>query len=329
MTGRPSVPTIDISPLVTGDGDRVAVAREIDSACRRFGFFSVLGHGVDPRGVTLLDGLARDFFALPEAEKAEVAMPKGGQAWRGWFPLHGELTSGVADQKEGFYFGEELGPDDGRVRRNLPMHGANLFPARPAGLRAAVLGHMEAMTALGHTLVGGLGLGLGLGDDWFHRHLTARPTILFRIFRYPPEPPAPTGDLGWGVAEHTDYGLLTILGQDGHGGLQVGTPEGWVDVPAEPGAFVCNLGDMLERMTSGAYRSTPHRVRNLSGAERLSFPFFFDPGWDAEVRPALAGEGTAVPRWDGEDVHGLDGTYGDYLSAKVSKVFPDLDANLR
>ncbi len=92
--------------------------------------------------------------------------------------------------------------------------------------------------------------------------------------------------------------------------------------------LVCNLGDMLDRMTAGRYRSTPHRVRNATGGDRLSFPFFFDPGWEAKVRPVpFADEAPpddAGNRWDGTSVHEWHGTYGDYLMGKVSKVFPDL-----
>ena len=133
---------------------------------------------------------------------------------------------------------------------------------------------------------------------------------------------------GWGVAEHTDYGLLTILATDDHDGLQVRGPDGWLDVPADPGVFVVNLGDMLERMTQGRYRSTPHRVRNRSDGERLSFPCFIDPSWDA-VCPVLPLDGTPPAdephrRWDGTSVRGWTGTYGDYLTAKVAKVFPAL-----
>ena len=128
-----------------------------------------------------------------------------------------------------------------------------------------------------------MAVGLGLEPGWFHQHLTADPLILFRIFRYPPE--AGLADPNWGVAEHTDYGLLTMLRQDASGGLQVHAPSGWIDAPPIPGTFVCNLGDMLERMTGGRYRSTPHRVRNPGDGDRLSFPFFFDPAWDAEVLP--------------------------------------------
>jgi isopenicillin N synthase-like dioxygenase len=252
-------------------------------------------------------------------------MADGGRAWRGWFPLEGELTSGRPDRKEGLYLGAELGPDDPHVRAGTPLHGANRFPEAVPDLRAAVLEYLDAMTTLGHTLMRGVALALGLGPGWFDEHLTADPLVLFRIFRYPPE--IGLHEPNWGVAEHTDYGLLTILRQDGLGGLQVHAPAGWIDAPPLPGTFVCNLGDMLERMTAGRYRSTPHRVRNTGESDRLSFPFFFDPAWDAEVLPVpLEGEGAAEARarWDGEDVFAFTGTYGEYLWGKVGKVFPDL-----
>ena len=259
-------------------------------------------------------------------------MARGGRAWRGWFPFEGELTSGRPDRKEGIYFGEELPPDDPRVVRGTPLHGANLFPAQVPELRDTVLPFLDAMTTLGHRLAWGMAVGLGLEPGWFHEHLTADPLILFRIFRYPPEAKEP--EPNWGVAEHTDYGLLTMLRQDTSGGLQVHAPSGWIDAPPLPGTFVCNLGDMLERMTGGRYRSTPHRVRNPSDGDRLSFPFFFDPAWDAEVLP-VPGLGDAEwrdrdqpaperARWDGEDVAAWSGTYGDYLWTKVGRVFPAL-----
>jgi isopenicillin N synthase-like dioxygenase len=325
------LPVIDVAPLRSGladDDPAVAgVAAEIDRACRDTGFFLVTGHGVDPVVLAELDRAARRFFARPEAEKESVAMARGGRAWRGWFPEGGELTAGRPDHKEGYYFGSELGPDDPRVRAGRPLHGANLFPADPAELGPLVLRWIEEVTALGHHLVRGVGLALGLDGGWFDRHLTADPTVLFRIFRYPPRP---VEDEGWGVAEHTDYGLLTILAHDGTPGLQVRGSTGWLDVPAVPDAFVVNLGDMLDRMTRGRYRSTPHRVRHGApgGGDRLSFPFFFDPAWDAEVRPVpLLGEAPAddaATRWDGSSVHEWSGTYGDYLTAKVARVFPDL-----
>jgi isopenicillin N synthase-like dioxygenase len=324
----PEVPVIDIGPLVTGAGDLQGVARRLDAACREVGFFYVLGHGLDPDLSARLDALSRDFFERPEEEKAEIAMSRGGRAWRGWFPVGGELTSGVPDLKEGIYFGAELGPDHPRVQDGTPLHGPNLFPRRPSELRPVVLAYLDELTRIGQAVLGGMALGLGLDRDWFRRTLTDDPLILFRIFHYPPSA-AGAGDQ-WGVGEHTDYGLLTLLAQDAHGGLSVRGPDGWLDAEPVPGSFVCNIGDMLERLTGGLYRSTPHRVRNESGADRLSFPFFLDPSWDAAVdrlpiveRPTDDG---AAERWDHASVHGFTGTYGDYVRAKVAKVFPDLAA---
>lgn len=222
MNHPTGLPVIDVETLVRGEDD-VDTARSIDAACREFGFFYVVGHGVEQAALDALDRSARALFALPDEAKQAIAMHHAGRAWRGWFPLGGELTSGVPDGKEGCYFGAELGPDDPRVSAETPLHGANLFPAEVPELRRAVLEHLDAMTALGQAVLRGMALALGLRSDWFAQHLTADPLVLFRIFRYPPQqPPAD----GWGVAEHTDYGLLTLLLQDQLGGLEVRGPDG-------------------------------------------------------------------------------------------------------
>lgn len=318
------IPVISIESLMSGGEPPGGVGAQLHEACCTHGFFYVSDHGIDPALIGELDQLARQFFALPESEKEIVAMARAGLAWRGWFPLRGELTAGVPDEKEGIYFGTELGADDERVQRGLPMHGVNVFPDRPAGLRHAVLSYMGQLTAVGQAILRALAVGLGLPANWFVQHLTGDPLVLFRIFRYPPLPSTQS----WSVGEHTDYGLLTILGQDGSGGLQVHTTDGWIDAPPIKGTFVCNLGDMLEQLTGGLYRSTPHRVRNSADHDRLSFPFFLDPSWDATVehlpiveRPA---DDDGASRWDSVSIHGFSGTYGAYITSKVGRVFPAL-----
>lgn len=332
------IPRIDVTPLIDG-GAVDDVAAQIDVACRVHGFFTVVGHGVDPALPERLEAAARAFFALDVTEKARVAMARGGRAWRGWFPVGGELTAGVADVKEGLYFGTELATDDPRVAAGTLLHGPNLWPEHPVELRPIVEAWMTAMARLASRLLEAVAVGLDLPADWFVEHLTGEPTTLFRIFRYPPttEVVGASGDgeggpesttNRWGVAEHTDYGLLTILAQDNHGGLQVRGGDGWLEVPPEPDALVCNIGDMLDRITGGRYRSTPHRVVVSTGSERLSFPYFFDPGWDTEVQPLPLGgdapDDEATRRWDRTSLRDLSGTYGDYLSNKVTQVFPEL-----
>jgi isopenicillin N synthase-like dioxygenase len=310
------LPVIDISAPAEAAG-------EIERACRDTGFFYVTGHGVPESLRRRLDAASRKFFALPLADKLEIEMSRGGRAWRGYFPVGAELTSGARDQKEGLYFGTELA-----AGHPLPLHGPNLFPRRIPELRAAVLSYVDLLTAVGQNVLRGVAVSLGLDQEYFAAGYTASPTVLFRIFHYPPTPP---GDPGWGVGEHTDYGLLTLLAQDDNGGLQVHTPAGWVDAPPLPDTFVCNIGDMLERLTGGWYRSTPHRVRNTSGRGRLSFPFFLDPDFGAEVPPLpdhAATDAGGRRRWDGASPLAFDGTYGDYLTAKVAKVFPQLHNEL-
>ena len=319
------LPVVDVAPLrSTQAAGSAEVARQIGAACREHGFFYVTGHGVAPDLLARLTRACAAYFALPQAAKMEIAMARGGPAWRGYFPVGAELTSGRPDLKEGLYFGAELGGDDPRVRAGLPLHGPNLFPRQVPELRAAVLDYIGALTDLGQTVLRGVALSLGLDADYFAAGYTASPTVLFRVFRYPAPPP---GEDGWGAGEHTDYGLLTLLAQDANGGLQVRTPGGWIDAPPIEGTFVANIGDMLDRLTGGWYRSTPHRVRNVSGRDRFSFPFFFDPDFTAEIPPlperAAVADG-GQPRWDGQNLHAHRGTYGDYLLGKVSKVFPQL-----
>ena len=323
------VPIIDVAPLVTGAGDQQAVAAAMGRACRENGFFYVIGHGVSSDLNQRLEQLSHTFFALDVETKLEIRMALAGKAWRGYFPVGDELTSGKPDLKEGLYFGLELSEDDARVRAGLPLHGPNLFPTGISGFRDTILQYMTALTDLGHALMRGVALSLGLEPGYFRERYMADPLTLFRIFHYPPVTPTLEAEEQWGVGEHTDYGVLTILKQDDVGGLQVKTAARWIDAPPVHDSFVCNIGDMLDRLTRGLYRSTPHRVQNLSGRSRLSFPFFFDPGFEAHVeaidlRGARVLEDDKDERWDHTSVHGFEGTYGDYVLGKVSKVFPEL-----
>jgi isopenicillin N synthase-like dioxygenase len=319
----PQIPIIDVSLLVSGC-EPDTVADQIHQACCNTGFFYIVGHGIDETLQQRLEQQSRQFFAQDIATKMQIQMAKGGRAWRGYFPIGGELTSGQPDLKEGIYFGAELDAIHPAVQSETLMHGANLFPNIPQ-FRETVLDYLAVMTQLGHTLMAGIALSLGLEASYFRDRYTDDPLILFRIFNYPS---ASNSQQTWGVGEPTDYGLLTILKQDDAGGLQVKSKSGWVDAPPLPNSFVCNIGDMLERLTGGLYRSTLHRVKNLSGRDRLSFPFFFDPNFAAELQPielpgALAAD-NQTERWDQTSIHQFHGTHGDYVLSKVAKVFPEL-----
>jgi polar amino acid transport system ATP-binding protein len=325
MSASLQLPVIDLSSLDNGPAARRQLAEDLDAACRRFGFFYLTGHGVRAERVQMLMDSAREFFNRPLDDKRAIHMSKGGRAWRGYFQLGEELTSGRPDGKEGIYFGTELDESDPRVQAGRPLHGKNLFPSTPE-LRGDVLEYMNELTRVGHQLMSLLALGLGLDETFFREHYTGDPTILFRIFNYPRV--ADPND-SWGVGEHTDYGFITLLKQDTVGGLQVRHRDGWLEVPDVPGSFVCNVGDMLERLTRGRYLSALHRVRSSSQFDRMSMALFFDPSFDAILAPIEGitadsdGPHTQV-RWDDLDPHATQQTYGEYLLSKVGRVFPVL-----
>ena len=156
-----ALPVIDVAPLLAPEpAEPAKVARQIEAACREHGFFYVTGHGVAPELIARLAAACAAFFALPPEAKMEIAMARGGPAWRGYFPVGAELTSGQPDLKEGLYFGAELGDEDPRVRAGLPLHGRNLFPRQVPELREAVLGYIDALTGLGQAVLRGVALSL-------------------------------------------------------------------------------------------------------------------------------------------------------------------------
>lgn len=324
MVAEPALPVLDLLDFYRGEESRRSLAEQARKACAEVGFFYLRGHGVSDSLLRSMDELSRQFFAQSPESKNDIHMSKGGPAWRGYFSVGEELTKGEVDQKEGLYFGSELGPEHPKVQAGTPLHGRNLFPEIP-GFRDVILEYMEVMTQLGYRLLDLLSLSLNLKQNYFREQYGREPTLLFRIFHYPPLTDANSSS--WSVGEHTDYGILTILRQDELGGLQVKSRGHWIDAPPIPGCFVINLGDMLERMTGSYYRSTAHRVKNESSQGRLSWPFFFDPDFDADVQAipldvpqspdSMTAQRTA-------SVMNYQGSYGDYLLAKVRNVFPEL-----
>ena len=338
------VPVIDISPLLTdADGADATARREeivaaIGDACVERGFFQVVNHGVSEQLQRRLESSFAAFVAQPREVKRRIEMARAGSSWRGYFEVGEEFTKGVVDEKEGLYFAAETPGDD------RPLHGSNLWPEDDVapGLRDAVLDYMLALSQLSRTLLHAIGDAIGLPRHSLAEQFEPDATTLFRCFHYPPHDPAWGAD-SLAVGEHTDMGFLTILKQDCSGGLQARCrPEDgneWVDVPPVPGAFVVNLGDCLERSTGGLLRATPHRVLQRRDARRgrFSFPFFFDPRFDAHMRslvqslpPELQQKAaerrrSAPERWDGRDLSAYEGTaYGEFVVSKVSLVFPEL-----
>jgi isopenicillin N synthase-like dioxygenase len=283
MPAAPSIPIIDISPLVAGGGaGEREVARLIGNACRGIGFFYITGHGIAPATLARVFGVAAELFRGP-AHVKEAAAFSGTGGNRGYIRLGGEtLDPGKPpDVKEAFNIGLELAADDPELIARKPFRAPNVWPAI-AGFRAVTLDYFDRMWKLGVLLHRAFARDLGLAPAFFADRFR-KPMATLRLLHYPPtEAPLADGQLGAG--EHTDYGNVTLLATDSVGGLMVrGRGGRWLDAPVVADAFVCNIGDCLMRWTNDVYVSTPHKVVSPPGAHRYSVAFFLDPDPDAVV----------------------------------------------
>ncbi|WP_369117763.1 isopenicillin N synthase family dioxygenase [Mycobacterium avium] len=295
VPGVTAVPEVDLraDPDVLRDGLR--------EAAHRVGFFYLTGHGVPADLVDRVLDAARRFFRLPQADKDAVAMVRSPH-FRGYTRLGGERTRGAVDWREQIDIGPERPPIGGLDKSDYRwLQGPNQWPAALPELPGLIAEWDAALSGVARTLLRHWAAALGSPDDVFDAAFADAPATLIKIIRYPGRAAGPQG-----VGAHRDAGVLTLLlAEPGSRGLQVrrGGPggDGWIDVPPRQGAFIVNIGELLEAATRGYLRATEHRV-NLAGstAERISVPYFFNPRLDARI-PVLSLppelRARAVERW--------------------------------
>lgn len=275
-----ALPVVDIAGLSSSDPVlRQACADALGRAAREVGFLYVTGHGLAETLFEDLLGEAKRFFARPMADK--MACYIGGSVNHSGYVPEGEevFAEGKIDRKEAFDVGQDRPDADG----SEPMTGPNLWPDDPA-FKAAAGAYYAAMAGLARRLFGGFALALGLPQDHFEPHLIC-PSAQLRLIHYPFDAAAPPDQQGIGA--HTDYEFFTLL-RGTAPGLEVLNGEGaWIDAPPVAGAFVVNIGDMLEAWTNGVFTATTHRVRRVA-EERYSFPYFAACDYATVVEPQAA-----------------------------------------
>lgn len=292
-----SLPVVDIGAFASGLDHRtdaaLDAARTIDRTCRELGFFLVVGHGVRDTTKQALLAAMRDFFARPTSEKELIAISRSAHH-RGYVGMEAESLEGAlgdggdiagyraGDLKETIDSGIEHGPDHPEVVAGTPLHGPNQWPDRP-GFRLAWQNYFDEITEAHLRVQRGVALALDLEPTYFE-DLDGETMLHLRMLHYPPSDrvtPAP-GQMGCGT--HTDYGTVTLLADDGVGGLQVQQRSGeWIDVVVPDEHLVVNLGDLMAIWTNDRYVSNPHRVVNPRGRDRYSIPLFVTPPFHARI----------------------------------------------
>jgi isopenicillin N synthase-like dioxygenase len=290
-----TLPVLDLSRLDAGAEEAAAFRADLLRATHDVGFFYLVGHGVDQGLTDELLSVSRRFFELPTDDKLALENVRSPQ-FRGYTRVGGELTHGDVDWREQIDIGVdrdtvEPGPD---VAEYWRLEGPNLWPEALPELRDVAVRWNTELSAVSLRLMRAWALALGSPEDAFDAAFAQKPFPLTKIVRYPGESnPEPKQ----GVGAHRDGGVLTLLlVEPGKGGLQVEHNGEWIDAPSVPGAFVVNIGEMLELATGGYLKATLHRVISpLKGSDRISVPFFFNPSLDTvmptlELSPELAAE---------------------------------------
>jgi len=302
-----AIPVIDITGLRDGNDTR-HVAAQLHAASQDLGFIYIKGHGIPGSQISAARNAAFEFFRATTAEKESILI---SDRHRGWLkPGASKMDDDVkVDLKESFIWG--LQETDGHSVEDHPMRGVNQWPEFVPTLEPAAMDYFHSAQEVAYHLMRGFATGLNLEPGFFLK--TCNRPLSRASFVYYPAQPAECGTEQFGVGPHTDFGVLTVLCQDDTGGLQVQDVRGdWIHAPPIDGTLLVNVGDLLSRWTAGQYKSTPHRVVNTSGRERLSLVLAFDP--DPET---LIDAGTIAGLTSKDEPI----TCGDYLLWRFEKAF--------
>jgi isopenicillin N synthase-like dioxygenase len=307
MSAKPTVPAIDLS----GPPDLVAAA--VARACADWGFFHLVGHGLDPVLIAQVLAEAKGFFAAPAEAKRRLSRSRDNP----WGYYDRELTKTRRDKKEIF----DVGPDVAHAVAADVFQGATPFPDWRPSLEPVARAWFIACEDLCLRLLRPVASGLGAAPDALVKNFDGGHTSFLRFNHYPTRDPADDGadrPAGLGIHHHTDAGALTVLLTDGTAGLQVKKDGAWVPVDPVPGGLIINIGDMAQVWSNDRYPAPLHQVLAMERHERLSLAFFFNPAYGAVIRPLPATVGATTPAryrdlsWSEFRRGRADGDFADY-----------------
>jgi isopenicillin N synthase-like dioxygenase len=261
-----SIPVIDINRLSSPE-----TLAALDTACREWGFFQVINHGIPQDVIETTFDETRAFFHQPMDVKRRILRSRDNPF--GFYDR--ELTKNVRDLKQVYDFG--------------PSDGERIRPQWPAGMpafRNAIHSHYRQCERLAYRLLAAISTNLGMSPGFLSRGFGKRHSSFLRLNYYPVSlTPASTSDGHLGVGQHTDGGALTLLMQDGQPGLEVFKDNEWHIVEPRRDAIVINIGDIVQVWSNDNYFAALHRVIASVERDRYSIPFFLMPEYKANYAP--------------------------------------------
>lgn len=300
--GVMAFPVFDLAKFEKSTGQsRSDAAAQLDQICRDTGFLVLQGHGVPATLTDRMFAAIRMFFEQPAEIKARTAAPYPGYPY-GWLGPDKEALARSKGQDTPPDLKESFNGGPLNIPAGIPDPQAYEFCYQPtlwpelSGFRETWEEYYAAMEDLARRVMAAFAAALDLPEAYFAPFI-GQPISALRALHYP----GTQGDIRQHqqrAGAHTDYGSLTILlPQPGSSGLQIHSGEEWVDVPAPPGAFVINIGDLMARWTADRWVSTLHRVvARADQPERYSLAFFHQPDWMAEISPLDGSTGYPMVR---------------------------------
>ncbi|MDB5494276.1 MAG: oxidoreductase iron/ascorbate family [Phenylobacterium sp.] len=283
MSQAPTLPrTIAPVSFQAFSRDFEGFSRALGDSFARYGFAVISDHGLADPKIEAALAAAKRFFALPDEVKRKYKLSVSGQ--RGYTPFGVETAKGEThhDLKEFWHVGRNLPPGH-RYRTHMPD---NVWPdADVAEFHAAVGWLYGALDAMGLKVLEAVATWLGQERHFFDATVAEGNSIL-RLLHYPP---VPKDGPHIRAAAHEDINVITLLLGAEEAGLEVREKDGtWLPINPPPGSLVCNIGDMLQRLTNDKLPSTTHRVVNPAperrGFPRYSTPFFLHFNSDYLIR---------------------------------------------
>ncbi|XP_065871893.1 2-oxoglutarate-dependent dioxygenase 19-like, partial [Euphorbia lathyris] len=265
------VPIIDYSLLTSGNPDqRSKTIQQLGKACQEWGFFMVTNHGVPERLMRSMIQVCRGFFDLAEEDKEE---------YRGKHVLDAIRcgTSFNSSVEKVFFWKDFL---------KILSVSDSVFhsPTKPASFRETALEYSKEVREVARQVLSGISESLELEGNYIDKELNLeRGAQVIAANFYPP---CPQPQLAMGMPPHSDHGLLTFLIHNGINGLQVQHNGKWIDVNGIPNSFLVNIGDHLEILSNGKYKSVLHRAMVNSKATRISIATVQGPSMESVVSPA-------------------------------------------
>lgn len=299
--------------LHDADLDPQGFSSKLGRSFEEYGFAIIADHGIPQELIDRAEEKAKAFFALPDAVKRGYALPGGGGA-RGYTPFGIETAKGASahDLKEFWHVGRDLPPGH-RFEAHMP---GNVWPAEVPSFRDTFSELYAAFDQAGLKVLRAIARYLSIDPDFFFDTVRDGNSVL-RLLHYPPQT-EPTGE-HIRAGAHEDINTITLLLGADEAGLELKTRDGrWIPVAPKSGELVINIGDMLQRLTNGRLRSTPHRVVNpapdRASNARYSMPFFlhFRSDFLIEALPGTVPPGEQ-PKWPPI-------TADDYLQERLREI---------